>query len=80
MKFHLFHKEPLSNIIGYNNIKDIVKRAVDSEDIFALLFCGAPASKTLFLLGIRGIRKEYILTAQTLLTGFLRDWNRRGPK
>jgi hypothetical protein len=31
MKFHLFHKEPLSNIIGYN---DIVKRAVD----FALLF------------------------------------------
>jgi hypothetical protein len=45
-----------NNIHGYYDIKDIVKRALDAEDKYNLLFIGPPASaKTLFLLG----RSEY---------------------
>jgi hypothetical protein len=51
---HLFHKEVgFGNIEGYDDIKDIVRRALDAEDNYNLLFIGPPASaKTLFLLGI----------------------------
>jgi replication-associated recombination protein RarA len=55
MKFlHLFHKEvEFGNIEGYDDIKDIVRRAFSSEENYNLLLCGPPASaKTLFLLGI----------------------------
>ncbi|MGA9151041.1 MAG: ATP-binding protein [Candidatus Nitrosopolaris sp.] len=55
MKFlHLFHKEvEFGNIEGYADIKEIVRRALDAEDNYNLLFIGPPASaKTLFLLGI----------------------------
>jgi hypothetical protein len=42
---------------GYEDIKDIVMRTLDSEDHYNLLFTGAPASaNTLFLLGILGLR------------------------
>jgi DNA polymerase III delta prime subunit len=61
MKFlHLFHKEvEFENIEGYDGIKDIVKRALDAEDNYNLLFIGPPASaKTLFLLGILDMRKD----------------------
>jgi hypothetical protein len=50
MKFlHLFHKEvEFGNIQGYDDIKDIVRRALDAEDNYNLLFIGPPASaKTL---------------------------------
>src|SRR5215471_7318468 len=41
------------NIQGYDEIKDIVRRALGAEDNYNLLFIGPPASaKTLFLLGI----------------------------
>ena len=41
------------NIQGYDDIKDIVRRAVDAEYNDNLVFIGPPASaKTLFLLGI----------------------------
>jgi replication-associated recombination protein RarA len=51
---HLFHKEvEFGNIEGYDDIKDIVRRAFSSEENYNLLLCGPPASaKTLFLLGI----------------------------
>jgi replication-associated recombination protein RarA len=57
MKFfhlHLFHKEvQFRNIEGYDDIKDLVRRVLRSDENYNLLFCGAPASaKTLFLLGI----------------------------
>ncbi|MGC2575897.1 MAG: ATP-binding protein [Candidatus Nitrosopolaris sp.] len=58
MKFlhHLFsNNKPtdFDKIEGYEDIKDIVIRALDSEDNYNLLFTGPPASaKTLFLLGI----------------------------
>ncbi len=43
----------LNNIQGYDDIKDIIRRALDAEDNYNLLFVGPPASaETLFLLGI----------------------------
>ena len=62
MKFshlHLFHKEvELGNIQGYDDIKNLVSRALDSDENYDLLFCGPPeSSKTLFLLGILECRK-----------------------
>jgi holliday junction DNA helicase RuvB len=64
MKFlhHLFNSNKptgFDKIEGYEDIKDIVMRALDSEDNYNLLFTGPPASaKTLFLLGILDIRKD----------------------
>jgi hypothetical protein len=63
MKFlhlHLFHKEvKFGKIRGYEEIKDIVRRTLDSEENYNLLFSGPPASaKTLFLLGIIDMRKD----------------------
>ena len=49
----LKRRDDFDNIQGYDDIKDIVMRAIDSEDNFNLLFCGLPASaKTLLLFGI----------------------------
>jgi hypothetical protein len=65
MKFlHLFNKSPtthdgFANIQGYEDIKDIVLRVLESDENYNLLFVGAPASsKTLFLQGILEIRKD----------------------
>ena len=57
MKFlhHLFSSDKPRGfkIEGYEDVKDIVMRALYSEDNYNLLFIGPPASaKTLFLLGI----------------------------
>ena len=57
MLLDIFRREiEFENIHGYDvddDIKDIVKRALDAEDNYNLLFIGPPASaKTLFLLGI----------------------------
>jgi Holliday junction DNA helicase RuvB len=59
MILNLFRKEiGFENIQGYDDIKDIVRRALDAEDNFNLLFIGPPASaKTLFLLGILESKK-----------------------
>src|SRR5215467_6703611 len=59
MILDLFRKEvQFENIQGYDDIKNIVRRALDSEDNYNLLFTGPPASaKTLFLLGILESRK-----------------------
>jgi hypothetical protein len=59
MILDLFRKKvEFENIQGYDDIKDIVKRAIDAEDNYNLLFVGPPASaKTLFLLGILESRK-----------------------
>jgi hypothetical protein len=53
MILDLFRKEiEFNNIQGYDEIKDLVRRALDAEDNYNLLI-GPPASgKTLFLLGI----------------------------
>jgi len=62
MKFlHLFNKSSsgFAKIQGYEDIKDIVRRALESDENYNLLFIGRPASaKTLFLLGILDMRKD----------------------
>jgi len=46
------------NIVGYDDIKSIVRRVFSSDENYNLLLCGPPASaKTLFLLGILDCRK-----------------------
>jgi replication-associated recombination protein RarA len=67
MRFlHLFDKSSdfdkvFNRIQNYQDLKDIVKRALDAEDNYNLLFIGPPASsKTLFLQGILEIRKDAI--------------------
>jgi hypothetical protein len=52
MILDLFRNEvEFKNIHGYDGIKDIVRRALDAEANYNLLFIGSPASaKTLFLL------------------------------
>jgi len=59
MILDLFHKEiEFNKIQGYDEIKDIVRRALDVEDNYNLLFIGPPTSaKSLFLLGILESRK-----------------------
>ena len=59
LHLHLFHKEvEFENIQGYDDLKDTVRRALDAEDNYNLLFIGPPASaKTLFLLGILESKK-----------------------
>jgi hypothetical protein len=56
----LFRKQnEFYNMQGYDDIKDIVRRALDAEVNYNLLFIGPPASaKTLFLLGILDVRKN----------------------
>jgi replication-associated recombination protein RarA len=60
MILNLFRKNnEFYNLHGYDDIKDIVKRVLDSEDSYNLLFVGAPSSsKTLFLMSILEIRKD----------------------
>jgi hypothetical protein len=72
MILDLFRKEiEFNNIHGYDDIKDIVRRVLDAEDNYNLLFVGPPASaKTLFLLGILESRKGPILMVRTPLIGF----------
>src|SRR5215469_10809692 len=60
--FGLFNKHSTSDafdkIQGYDDLKQIVSRALDAEDNYNLLFVGPPASsKTLFLQSILHIRK-----------------------
>jgi len=52
MKFlHLFHEEvEFGNIAGYEDIKDLVRHALDSDENYNLLLCGPPANaKTTYL-------------------------------
>jgi holliday junction DNA helicase RuvB len=60
MILDLFHKKiEFDNIHGFDDIKDILRRALDVEDNYNLLFAGPPASaKTLFVLGILDMRKD----------------------
>ena len=63
--FGLFNKHStpsaFDKIQGYDDLKQIVSRALDAEDNYNLLFIGPPASsKTLFLQGILEIRKDAV--------------------
>ena len=60
----LFHHQKqlgFRNIEGYEDVKDIISRALESEDNFNLLLCGPPASsKTLFQNAIIEYEKDAV--------------------
>jgi ATPase family protein associated with various cellular activities (AAA) len=53
------HEVEFKNIQGYEDVKDVVRRALDAEENYNLLFVGPPAAgaKTIFLLEILESRK-----------------------
>jgi replication-associated recombination protein RarA len=54
LSFRHKQEQDFDNICGYNDVKDIVLRALQTDESFNLLLCGPPASsKTLFLLAIQ---------------------------
>jgi DNA polymerase III delta prime subunit len=82
MILDLFRKEiEFSNIQGYDDIKDIVRRALDAEDNYNLLFVGPPASaKTLFLLGILESRKGVYFDGSNTTNRILDVLEEKRPK
>jgi DNA polymerase III delta prime subunit len=65
MKFlHLFRhraREDFGDIEGYDDLKDVIRRALDCEHNINILLSGPPASsKTLFLLGIMEREKKAV--------------------
>ena len=85
MKFlliHLFHREvAFGNIVGYNDIKDLVRRVLSSDENYNLLFCGPPASaKTLFLLGILECRKAVFFDGSNTSNRILSVLEEKRPK
>jgi len=55
-----------SSIVGYENIKTIVKYAIDATSPVHFLFSGPPASaKTLFLMELSKLPESYYVLAQT---------------
>ena len=66
MKFlhlHLFHKEvEFGNIEGYDDIKDLVRRALDSDENYNLLFMWSTGQcKDVILAWNSGMQKRCLL-------------------
>jgi hypothetical protein len=78
----LFRKDiEFDNIQGYDDIKDIVRRALDAENNYSLLFVGPPASaKTLFLLGILESRKGVYFDGSNTTNRILDVLEEKRPK
>src|SRR5215831_21173694 len=68
-------------IEGYEDIKDIVMRALDSEDNYNLLFIGPPASaKTLFLLEILELKHGVCFDGSNTTSRILDVLEEKRPK
>jgi Holliday junction DNA helicase RuvB len=82
MILDLFRKEiEFNNIHGYDDIKDMVRRALDAEDNYNLLFVGPPASaKTLFLLGMLESRKGVYFDGSNTTNKILDVLEEKRPK
>jgi MoxR-like ATPase len=82
MILNLFRKEiEFNNIHGYDDLKNIVRRALDTEDNYNLLFIGPPASaKTLFLLGILESRKGVYFDGSNTTNRILDVLEEKRPK
>ena len=82
MILNLFRKEiGFENIQGYDEIKHIVRRALDAEDNYNLLFIGPPASaKTLFLLGILESREGVYFDGSNTTNRILDILKEKRPK
>jgi holliday junction DNA helicase RuvB len=78
----LFRNEvEFKNIQGYDDIKDIVRRVLEAEDNYNLLFAGPPASaKTLFLLGILESKKGVYFDGSNTTNRILDVLEERRPK
>jgi replication-associated recombination protein RarA len=60
-KLHFAKRSTFGSIEGYQDLKDIIERALETDDNYNLLLAGPPASsKTLFLMGILAIRKDAV--------------------
>jgi DNA polymerase III delta prime subunit len=82
MILDLFRKEvEFENIQGYDDLKDIVKRSLDAEDNYNLLFIGPPASaKTLFLSGILESKKGVYFDGSNTTNRILDVLKEKKPK
>jgi len=82
MILDLFRKEiGFENIQGYDDLKDIVRRALDAGDNYNLLFIGPPASaKTLFLLGILESKKGVYFDGSNTTNRILDVLEEKRPK
>ena len=82
MRLHLFRNEiEFNNIQGYDDIKDILRRALDAEENYNLLFIGPPASaKTLFLLGILESKKGVYFDGSNTTNRILDVLEEKSPK
>jgi hypothetical protein len=82
LHLHLLHKEvEFGNIEGYDDIKDLVRRALDSNENYNLLLCGPPASaKTLFLLGILECREGVYFDGSNTTNRILDFLEEKRPK
>jgi MoxR-like ATPase len=82
MILDLFRKEvEFENIQGYDDIKDIVKRAIDAEENYNLLFVGPPAcAKTLFLFGIIEYKKGIYFDGSNTTNRILDVLKEKRPK
>ena len=82
MILDLFRREiGFENIHGYDDLKDIVRRALDAEDNYNLLFVGPPASaKTLFLLGILESKKGVYFDGSNTTNRILDVLEEKRPK
>ena len=82
MILDLFRYEvEFKSIEGYDDLKDIVRRALDAEDNYNLLFVGPPASaKTLFLLGILESKKRVYFDGSNTTNRILDVLEEKRPK
>ncbi|MGC2681685.1 MAG: ATP-binding protein [Candidatus Nitrosopolaris sp.] len=82
MILDLFRKEiEFNNIHGYDDIKDLVRRALDAEDNYNLLFIGPPSSaKTLFLSGILESKKGVYFDGSNTTNRILDVLEEKRPK
>ena len=82
MILDLFRQEvEFEKIQGYEDLKDIVRRALDTEDNYDLLFVGPPASaKTLFLLGILESKKGVYFDGSNTTNRILDVLEEKRPK
>ena len=78
----MFHKKvEINNIHGYDDIKDIIRRVLDAEDNYNLLFIGPPASaKTHFLLGILESKKGVYFDGSNTTNRILDVLEEKRPK
>jgi replication-associated recombination protein RarA len=75
-------RDSFKNIDGYDDVKEIVRRALNTDEQYNLVFIGAPASgKTLFLQAILDMSKDVVYFDMSNTTNKILDiLEQRHPK